>query len=105
LRVIKCGIIDSGHVGPTVSINKIFNFANKNMTPHLQIEVRTFHKGKKIGKKYFDENNLAATYPSHFRVLQVYTSLLRRITEKGDKRLFRIDISESGVQTLVQKLK
>ncbi len=65
------------------------------MITHLQITVRTFHKGKRIGKKYFDDNNLSATYPSHFQVMQKYRTLLAN--GKRNTNYF-LDIFENGTK-------
>jgi hypothetical protein len=69
------------------------------MINHTQITVRTFQNGKRIGKKHFDDNNLAAFYPSYFAVMQKYRTLIA----KGNKNSnYFLDISETGIKITEQ---
>ena len=61
-----------------------------------QIIIRTFYKGQKIGKRYFDEHNLTQSYPDALVVINKRIELLNKI--KPDETYY-IDIDENGIHT------
>lgn len=66
------------------------------MEKSQQIIIRTFHKGKEIGKKYFDEHNVSQSYPDASLVINKRIELLNKI-KPGET--YYLDIDENGIHT------
>ena len=58
--------------------------------------IRAFHKGQKVGKRYFDEHNLNQSYPDASVVINKRIELLNKI-KPGET--YYIDIDENGIHT------
>ena len=66
------------------------------MQKFQQIIIRTFHKGQKVGKRYFDEHNLNQSYPDASVVINKRIELLNKI-KPGET--YYIDIDENVIHT------
>jgi len=67
-----------------------------SLPEQFNVEIRTLHKGEKIGKDFFEKNpKIAALYPSKEIVSEVYVSL-KQETKKGMKSI--LEVSEHGIK-------